>query len=115
MAQKGRAPTIEGSPRGKEIEKEKPTMAIKELIEKAKSTLADLTGFKNPRGIGAKKQGQEWRVRVEITEKSSIPEAMDVLGIYDVYLDNKGNILNYERKGLKKRGDTETKFEEETE
>ena len=88
------------------------TMEIKDIIEKAKKALADLTGFKTPRGIGAKKAGKEWIVRVEITEKSSIPEAMDVLGIYDVHLDDEGNVLNYERKGLKKRGDTEAKIEE---
>ena len=88
-------------------------MEIKEIIEKAKKALADLTGFKTPRGIGVKKVGKEWRVRVEITEKSSIPEAMDVLGIYDVHLDDEGNILSYERKGLKKRGDTEARIEEE--
>ena len=88
------------------------TMEIKDIIEKAKKALADLTGFKTPRGIGAKKTGKEWIVRVEITEKSSIPEAMDVLGIYDVRLDDEGNVLGYERKGLKKRGDTEAKIEE---
>lgn len=91
------------------------TMDIKEIIEKAKITLADLTGFKTPRGIGAKKAGKDWQVRLEITEKSSIPEAMDILGIYDVRLDDEGNMLDYERKGLKKRSDTEVQIEERTE
>jgi len=85
----------------------KKTMEIKEIIEKAKQALVDLTSFKTPRGIGAKKAGKEWQVRVEITEKSSIPESMDVLGIYDVRLDEGGDVLGYERKALRKRGDTE--------
>lgn len=88
------------------------TMEIKDIIEQAKKALVDLTGFKTPRGIGAKKAEKEWIVRVEITEKSSIPEGMDVLGIYDVRLSDKGEMLSYERKGLKKRGDTEVKIEE---
>lgn len=100
--------------KGRKIKIESKTMEIKEIIEAAKKTLADLTGFKTPRGIGAKKMGKEWQVRVEITEKSSIPEAMDVLGIYDVNLDEEGNVLRYERKGLKKRGDTEARIEETT-
>jgi len=85
----------------------KKTMEIKELIEKAKETLADLTGFKTPRGIGVKKTDKGWVIKVEITEKSSIPESMDVLGIYDVRLDEGGDVLGYERKALRKRGDTE--------
>jgi hypothetical protein len=87
-------------------------MGIKEIIEQAKKSLVDSTGFKTPRGIGAKKVEKEWIVRVEITEKSSIPEGMDILGIYDVRLNNEGGMLSYERKGLKKRGDTEVKIEE---
>lgn len=85
----------------------KKTMEIKGLIEKAKETLADLTGFKTPRGVGAKKTDKGWIVKVEITEKSSIPDAMDVLGIYDVRLDERGDVLGYERKALRKRSDTE--------
>lgn len=99
----------------KKIKTTKPspkTTKVKEIIEKAKQTLIDFTGFKQPRGIGAQKTGKEWVVRVEITEKSSIPEAMDVLGIYDVHLNDKGDVLRYERKGLKKRGDVEAKIEE---
>jgi len=88
------------------------TMGIKEIIEKARQALVDSTGFQKPRGIGAKKVGKEWQVRVEITEKSSIPEAMDVLGIYDVRLDEEGNLVGYERKGLKKRSDTEVRLED---
>jgi|SRR3989338_10170623 len=109
MARKVRTPI-------KEIKTESlKTMGIQEVIGQAKKTLADLTGFKMPRGIGANKIGKEWQVRVEITEKSSIPDSMDVLGIYDVRLDDEGNVLNYERKGLKKRGDTEARIEESTE
>jgi len=90
-------------------------MEVKQLIEEAKKTLSDLTGFQNPRGIGAKQKGKEWVVRVEITEKSSIPEAMDILGIYDVRLSEAGGVLGYERVSMRKRGDTEAKFEEKTE
>lgn len=98
-------------------EKAKPTQAlkvgkVKEVIEAAKQTLADLTGFKTPRGIGAQKTDKGWMVRVEITEKSSIPESMDVLGIYDVLMSEQDEIISYERKGMKKRGDVEAIIEE---
>lgn len=96
----------------KKTESSSKAAKIKEIVEKAKETLTDLTGFKSPRGIGVKKTEKEWVVRVEITEKSSIPEAMDVLGIYDVHSNDEGDVISYERKGGRKRGDIEAKIEE---
>ena len=85
-------------------------MEPKELIESAKKQLADLTGFKEPAGVGLRKEKENWVVTVEITEKKSIPEGMDVIGTYEVRLDAKGNLLGYEKIAMRKRMDTE-KFE----
>lgn len=82
-------------------------METKELLEKAKKELTSLTGFKSPAAIGLRKEGAKWIATIEIVEKISIPEGMDILGSYEVSLDAKGNILSYERKDLRKRQDTE--------
>ncbi|MBU4369830.1 gas vesicle protein [Candidatus Parcubacteria bacterium] len=87
-------------------------MEPKELTEKAKKQVADLTGFKEPAGIGIKKDKEGWVVTIEIVEKESIPRGMDVLGTYDVHLDAKGNLISYQRKELRKRTDTEISREE---
>lgn len=82
-------------------------MEPREIIEQAKKHLVDLTGFTSPAGIGLKKEKNGgWTVAVQIVEKKSIPEGMDILGIYEICLDAKGNLLGYQRKALKKRGDT---------
>lgn len=81
-------------------------MALKEIINKASKELADLTGFRSPRGIGAKKDGNAWIISVEVLEKTSIPDGMDLLGTYEVKMDEKGDILGYERVDLRKRADT---------
>ncbi len=82
-------------------------MEPKEIIEKVKKQLADLTGFKEPAGVGLKKEGAGQVVTVEVIEKKSIPDGMDVLGTYEVHLDAKGDLISYERKELRKRMDTE--------
>lgn len=87
-------------------------MEPKELIEKAKKQLADLTGFKEPAGIGVKKEKEGWVITIEIVEKESIPRGMDILGIYEVHLDVKGGLISYQRKELRKRTDTEISREE---
>jgi hypothetical protein len=89
-------------------------MEPKEIIEKAKKQLADLTDFKEPAGIGLRKEKEGWVVTVEIIEKKSIPEGMDILGTYDVHLDAKGNLLGYKKTAMRKKMDTET-FEKEEE
>jgi len=89
-------------------------MEAKELIESAKKQLADLTGFKEPAGIGLKKEKEGWIVTIEIVEKKSIPEGMDILGTYEVYLDAKGDLISYEKTAMRKKMDTES-FEKKEE
>jgi len=73
----------------------------------------ELTGFSSPSGIGAKKKDGGWVVTIQIMEKKSIPEGMDILGVYDVETDSEGNIVDYERKEIRRRGDVKEKEEEE--
>jgi len=89
-------------------------MEPKEIIEKAKKQLVDLTGFKEPAAVGLKKEKEGWMVTIEIAEKKSIPEGMDILGTYEVHLDTKGELLGYEKVAMRKKIDTEA-FEKQEE
>jgi hypothetical protein len=88
-------------------------MRMKEVIEKAKEGLGGLTTLKLNTVVGASKDEERggWRVMVELLEKASIPDSMDLLGTYEVLLDEEGEIVGFERKGLRKRGDTEKEEE----
>ncbi|MBU4370215.1 gas vesicle protein [Patescibacteria group bacterium] len=81
-------------------------METKEILEKAKKELISLTGFKSPAAIGLKKEGIKWIATIEIVEKVSIPEGMDILGTYEVTMSDAGKIHGYKRIGLRKRMDT---------
>ncbi|MFY9457892.1 MAG: gas vesicle protein GvpO [Candidatus Spechtbacterales bacterium] len=88
--------------------KSKTTMEnLKTISEQAKKELAGLSGFTNPAVVGVKKSDTGWTVAIEIVEKKSIPEGMDLLGLYEVDLDAKGGMRGYARKGLRKRVDTQ--------
>jgi len=43
---------------------------------------------------------------LEAVERKAIPDTMDVLGLYEIRLDSEGNLQNFERKKLRKRGET---------
>lgn len=78
----------------------------KEIIERAKRDLAGLTGFKDPAATGFKEEDNQLIVTIEVVEKKSIPDGMDVLGTYEVRVNDSGRIIDYERTNLRKRGDT---------
>lgn len=82
-------------------------MAIKDAGEKAKKELADLTGFRSPSLVGVKKtgKGSGWTFGIEVVEKKSIPDGMDVIGFYEVETDANGGISTYERKSTRRRID----------
>ena len=85
-------------------------MDIKDIVENAKKSLAELTGFKSPSAIGVSKEGETWQVIIEITEKPSAASNLEVLGIYEVHLDVNGNLLEYMRKEMRKRGDIQREY-----
>ena len=84
-------------------------MNTKELIKKAEEDFASLSKLPVNAIIGIAKNNEEWAVSLEAVERRAIPDTMDVLGLYEVRLDNEGNLLGFDRKKLRKRGETEEK------
>lgn len=76
------------------------------VAKQAKEELSTVTGLQPSTVLGIVKEGEEWIVTVEMVEKKSIPDSMDVLGTYEVRLNNDGELLNFNRLSLRKRGDT---------
>ena len=82
--------------------------SVKELIEKAREELSKMTGLELSSTLGATKEEKGWKVSVEMVEKHSLPDGMDILATYDVISDDAGNVIEFNRTGLRKRVDTET-------
>jgi len=81
-------------------------MKASEIAEVAQKELANLTKLE-PSGIkGVSRDEEGWHITVEMIEKKSIPDAMDLLALYEVILNNEGNVIKFERGRLRKRNDT---------
>lgn len=80
-------------------------MDMKELAERAKTQLAEITGLKPITVTGASRDEQGWHIALDMLEMSRIPTATDVLGDYEVLLDDNGNMLTFERKQTRLRGE----------
>ncbi|MDA2936904.1 gas vesicle protein [Acidobacteria bacterium AH-259-A15] len=87
-------------------------VGIPELISKAREELSKLTGLELSTVLGATKTEEGWKISIEMVEKYSIPDQMDILAIYDTLLDDDGNLLQFNRRRLRKRVDTEEPEEE---
>jgi hypothetical protein len=74
-----------------------PSTSPLKLAGTAAQQLLELTG-KAPEGIiGLEKNDDGWRVQVEVVEVRRIPNTTDVLALYEVDADAKGNLQGYRR------------------
>ncbi len=85
---------------------------IHQLIEIAREELSKVTGLELSTTLGASKDERGWRISMEMIEKHSIPDQMDILAVYDVILDDDGKIVEFNRTSLRKRVDTVTEMAE---
>jgi len=81
-------------------------MTVPKLIELAREQLAEVIGLKLSSTLGASKDDQGWHISVEMIEKKSIPDGMDILATYEARVNDQGELLEFSRKKLRKRIDT---------
>jgi len=83
------------------------TLGMGEVIQKARSELNDLTGLDISSTVEAARDEDGWKVIVEVVEKHSLPDGMDILATYETSVDPDGNMLEFKRTRMRKRIDTE--------
>jgi hypothetical protein len=81
-------------------------MKADEIVRRAQEDFARLSKIPVHGIIGLSKVDEGWVVSLEALERRGIPDTMDVLGLYEVRLDSEGNLLSFDRKRLRKRGET---------
>jgi len=82
-------------------------LGIAKVIEKARTDLAKLTGLEISSTVSAEKEDNGWLVCMEVVEKRSIPDGMDILAVYETRLDADGTMQEFRRTKMRKRIDTE--------
>jgi hypothetical protein len=75
----------------------RPTPGASEVATSAARELLELTG-KQPEGItGLERTDDGWTVQVEVVEVRRIPDTTDVLALYEVSTDERGQMQGYRR------------------
>jgi hypothetical protein len=69
----------------------------KQVVQRAVRHLAELSGRKVEGVAGFERIGDGWRVHLETVEVHRVPPTTDVLGTYEVEVDEDGELLSYSR------------------
>jgi hypothetical protein len=84
-------------------------MNANEIVEKVQHDFARFCTIPINGVVGLSKSNGGWVVTIEALERRAIPDTMDILGLYEIQADSEGNAITFQRKKLRKRGDTEEK------
>jgi len=83
-------------------------MEVKEISERAEKELKAVMGLEVSSITGVSKVKDDgWQVTVELIERKAIPDTQDLLGLYEVRLDEDGHLISFDRKKVRHRMDIE--------
>jgi hypothetical protein len=80
-------------------------LSVPEIATKAKDQLSMLTGLKAGTVSSLHHDSDGWHIVADMIELKRIPDSSDILATYEMRLDEKGNLLSYERTRRYARGD----------
>lgn len=87
---------------------------VKDVIDVSKHSLPLVESILNKKPesiISVTKEGKEWRVLAEVLERKAVPDTQDILGRYELKLDENANLLGYKQVMLRRRADLVTEEE----
>jgi hypothetical protein len=86
-------------------------MNIKTASETARKKMEETLSKKAYSVASISKEGDVWNARVEMIDEEYLPgqnlaSMNDIIGVYDVKLDSKGELISYDKKSSRQRGNT---------
>jgi hypothetical protein len=91
--------------------KEARPIKLKEAINSAIEQLQVFLSLELSRVIAASHVEGGWHITIEFIERVAVPDTLDLLGTYEIELDEYGDIISYERRSMRRRMDLEEMVE----
>lgn len=84
-------------------------MNARQISEIAKKKIAEALDKKAESAVSVFKEGNNWSVDIEVLDEQYLPEQKiksmnDIIGIYEVKLDSKGELISWVKKSSRQRG-----------
>lgn len=68
-----------------------------DIVERACAYLHALSGRDIESVIGLERAEEGWTVRIEVVESRRVPDSADILGLYEIQVDNGAELIEYRR------------------
>lgn len=88
-----------------------PRLRASQAAAMAARHVQALTGHGSESVTSLERTDDGWRIAVEVLESRRIPDSSDILAVYDVVLDDDGELVSYRRAGRYYRGRAEREEE----
>lgn len=75
-----------------------------QVVKGLRKEIQEVTGFPAWSVVSLERTEEGWAGRVEVTEFHRVPEAQDLVGIYDVTMDPDGNLMVWDRIASRLKG-----------
>lgn len=82
------------------------SLDILSVRERVESVTGDVIGYPLDGIVELANEDDGWRAVVDVVERSSVPDTQDILGQYELELDDSGDVTGYHRLRRYRRGDT---------
>lgn len=80
---------------------------IGQIRNKVRNIAEDVVGYPLSGILAIDREDDGWRVAVEVIERSSVPDTQDILGRYEITLDEDREVTGYRRTHRYRRDDME--------
>lgn len=79
---------------------------VMEVRDTVKSVASELVGYPLDGVIEITRREDGWTAVIEVIERRSVPDTQDILGRYEITLEDAGTVAGYRRTGRHRRSDT---------
>lgn len=81
-------------------------LTMLQVVQRASLDAAQLVGKPITSVVSCTHGDKGWRLVVEVLERKAVPDSADLLACFEVLLDDDGNVVNFQRLRVRRRGET---------
>jgi hypothetical protein len=83
------------------------SLDARQAARRAAGHVLELTGHEPENVVSIAKNEDGWHVGIEVVELRRIPDSADIMAVYELVLDSRGDLVSYRREQRYHRGSTE--------